>query len=83
MIHLISHNIYYLLRILQCLRMCLVTIYIDLWRLLFPTALTTHTHVKGTCLTHKQLETHVRAISIVITDTLVLKHQAISIHSTD
>ena len=34
-------------------------------------------------LTHTQLETHVCAFSTVMTDALVLNHQAISIHSTD
>ena len=33
--------------------------------------------------THKQLETIVCVISIVATDVLVLKHQAIGIHSVD
>ena len=34
-------------------------------------------------LTHKELETHGYALSTVATDALVLKHQAISIHSAD
>ena len=34
-------------------------------------------------LTHKQLKMHVCVIRIVATDLLVLKHQAISIHSVD
>ena len=34
-------------------------------------------------LTHKQLETHGCILSTVATDALVLKHQAISIHSVD
>ena len=34
-------------------------------------------------LTHKQLETHGFLQSIVATDVVVLKHQAISIHSAD
>ena len=38
---------------------------------------------QGYELTHKQLETHGCVISNVATDGLVLKHQAISIHSTD
>ena len=33
--------------------------------------------------THKQLEMHMCVISTVATDALVLKHQAISIHSAD
>ena len=33
-------------------------------------------------LTHKQLETHGCILSTVATDTLALKHQDISIHST-
>ena len=36
-----------------------------------------------TCLTPKQLETHGCILSNVATDALVLKHQAISIHSAD
>ena len=35
------------------------------------------------CLTHKHLETDGGAMSTVATDVLVLKHQAISIHSGD
>ena len=35
------------------------------------------------CLTHKELETHGCVISTVAPDALVLKHQAISIHSAD
>ena len=34
-------------------------------------------------LTHKQLETHGCVLSTVAADGLVLKHQAISIHSAD
>ena len=34
-------------------------------------------------LTHKQLEKHGCIINTVATDNLVLKHQAISIHSAD
>ena len=34
-------------------------------------------------LTHKQLEMHQCVLSTVATDDLVLKHQAISIHSAD
>ena len=34
-------------------------------------------------LTHKQLETHGCVLSIVATDAMVLKHQAISIHSAE
>ena len=34
-------------------------------------------------LNHKQLETHGCVLSTVATDALVLKHQAISIHSAD
>ena len=34
-------------------------------------------------LTHEQLETHGCVLSTVSTDALVLKHQAISIHSAD
>ena len=34
-------------------------------------------------LTHKQLEMHGCILSTVATDVLVLKHQAISIHSAD
>ena len=34
-------------------------------------------------LTDKQLETHGYIFSTVATDALVLKHQAISIHSAD
>ena len=34
-------------------------------------------------LNHKQLETHGCLPSTVATDTLVLKHQAISIHNTE
>ena len=34
-------------------------------------------------LTHKQLETHGCILSIVATDALVLKHQAICIHNAD
>ena len=34
-------------------------------------------------LTHKQMEIQGRVISTVTTDALVLKHQAISIHSDD
>ena len=34
-------------------------------------------------LTHKQLETHGCVLSTVATDALVLKHQAISIHSAE
>ena len=34
-------------------------------------------------LTHKQLKTHWCVLSTVATDTLVLRHQAISIHSAD
>ena len=34
-------------------------------------------------LTHKRLETHGCIIITVATDALVLKHQAISIHSVD
>ena len=34
-------------------------------------------------LTHKQLETHGCVLSTVATDVLVLKYQAISIHSAD
>ena len=34
-------------------------------------------------LTHELLETHGRYLSTVATDALVLKHQAISIHSAD
>ena len=34
-------------------------------------------------LTHKQLKMHGCIISTVATDALVLKHQAISIHSAD
>ena len=34
-------------------------------------------------LTHKQLEMHWCIISTVATDTLVLKHQAISIHNAE
>ena len=34
-------------------------------------------------LTHKQLEMHEYILSIVATDALVLKHQAISIHSAN
>ena len=34
-------------------------------------------------LTHKQLETHGGILSTVATDGLVLKYQAISIHSAD
>ena len=34
-------------------------------------------------LTHTQLETHVCAFSTVVTDALVLNHQAITIHSAD
>ena len=34
-------------------------------------------------LTHKQLETHVCVLSVVVTGALVLKHQATIIHSTD
>ena len=33
------------------------------------------------CLTHKQLETQGCVISIVATDALVLKHQAIGTHN--
>ena len=35
------------------------------------------------CVTHKQLETHGCIFSTVATDAMVLKHQGISIHSTD
>ena len=34
-------------------------------------------------LTHKQLETHGCELSTAATDALVLKHQAISIHSAE
>ena len=34
-------------------------------------------------LTYKQLETHGCVLSIVATDALVLKHQAIGIYSAD
>ena len=34
-------------------------------------------------LTHKQLETHGNMLSMAATDALMLKHQAISIHSVD
>ena len=34
-------------------------------------------------LTHKQLETHGCVLSTVATDVLVLKHQAITIHTAD
>ena len=34
-------------------------------------------------LTHKQQEAHGCLLSAVATDVLVLKHQAISAHSTD
>ena len=34
-------------------------------------------------LTHKQLEMHECIFSAVVTDGLVLKHQAISTHSAD
>ena len=34
-------------------------------------------------LTHKQLETYGRVLSTVAIDALVLKHQAISIHSAE
>ena len=34
-------------------------------------------------LTHKQLEMHGYIISIVATDALVLKHQAINIYNAD
>ena len=36
-----------------------------------------------TLLTHKQLEMHRCILSTIATDALVLKHQAISIHSAD
>ena len=35
------------------------------------------------CFTHKHLEMHECILSTVATDVLVLKHQAIRIHSTD
>ena len=41
------------------------------------------TNAAGIGLTHKQLETHGCAISIVATDALVLKHQGISTHSAE
>ena len=34
-------------------------------------------------LTYRQLETHAYILSTVVTDVLVLKHQAISIHSAE
>ena len=40
-------------------------------------------HVKNWWLTHEHLETHVCGISIMTTDALVLKHQAISIHNAN
>ena len=39
--------------------------------------------VKDEVLNHAMLEAHGYAFSIVSTDALVLKHQAISTHSTD
>ena len=35
------------------------------------------------CLTHEQLEIHGSLLCTVVSDALVLKHQAISIHSDD
>ena len=40
-------------------------------------------HIKNWWLTREHLKTHVCGISIMITDALVLKHQAISIHNAD
>ena len=49
------------------------------WRLIF---LKDH-KITILWLTHKHLETHGCILSTVATDVLVLKHQDISIHSTD
>ena len=45
--------------------------------------MTLHSEEIACHLTHKQLETHGCIVSIVATDALVLKHQAISIHIVD
>ena len=43
----------------------------------------TNTAIFTDILSHKQLEMHGCKFSTVATDALVLKHQAISIHSAD